>query len=75
MILWLAIVNTAIAFSIWNATLRELTAAESSITTNTMPIQISIMVAVVWREVDLACYGWNITDLYRHISSSISIQI
>ncbi|MCX6149277.1 MAG: DMT family transporter [Ignavibacteriales bacterium] len=42
-IIWLAIINTAIAFTIWNHTLRTLTAAESSIINNTMLIQIAIL--------------------------------
>lgn len=42
-LLWLAIVNTAIAFTIWNYTLRTLTAMESSIINGTMLIQIAIL--------------------------------
>jgi drug/metabolite transporter (DMT)-like permease len=42
-ILWLAIVNTAFAFTLWNHTLRRLTAVESSIINNTMTIQIAIL--------------------------------
>jgi drug/metabolite transporter (DMT)-like permease len=42
-ILWLAVVNTALAFVIWNYTLRTLTAMESSIINGTMLIQIAIL--------------------------------
>ncbi|PAD36315.1 DMT family transporter [Terribacillus saccharophilus] len=49
-IVWLAVINTALAFTLWNISLRELTAAESSITTNTMPIQITIMVSIFYGE-------------------------
>lgn len=42
-ILWLAIVNTAIAFTLWNHTLRTLSATESSIINNSMLIQIAIL--------------------------------
>jgi drug/metabolite transporter (DMT)-like permease len=42
-ILWLALVNSALAFTLWNLTLRLLTAVESSIITNTMLIQIAIL--------------------------------
>lgn len=42
-ILWLAAVNTAFAFTLWNHTLRTLTAAESSICTGTMLIWIPIL--------------------------------
>jgi drug/metabolite transporter (DMT)-like permease len=42
-LLWLAIVNTALAFTIWNLTLRTLSAMESSIINGTMLIQIAIL--------------------------------
>ena len=42
-LLWLAVINTALAFVIWNYTLRTLTAMESSIISGTMLIQIAIL--------------------------------
>lgn len=42
-LLWLAVVNTAFAFTLWNLTLRTLTAMESSIINGTMLIQIAIL--------------------------------
>ena len=42
-ILWLAVINTAFAFTLWNLTLRSLTAIESSIINGTMLIQIAIL--------------------------------
>jgi len=42
-IIWLAVVNTAYAFTLWNLTLRTLTAMESSIINGTMLIQIAIL--------------------------------
>jgi drug/metabolite transporter (DMT)-like permease len=42
-IIWLAIVNTALAFNMWNKTLEILTAVESSIINSTMLIQISLL--------------------------------
>jgi drug/metabolite transporter (DMT)-like permease len=42
-IAWLALVNTAFAFTLWNHTLRTLTAMESSIINGTMLIQIAIL--------------------------------
>lgn len=42
-LLWLAAVNTAFAFTLWNFTLRSLTAMESSIINGTMLIQIAIL--------------------------------
>ncbi len=41
-IIWLAVVNTAFAFTLWNHTLRTLTAMESSIINGTMLIWIPI---------------------------------
>ncbi len=40
---WLAVVNTAFAFTLWNHTLRTLSAVESSIINSTMLIQIAIL--------------------------------
>lgn len=42
-LLWLAIINTALAMTIWNFTLRTLTAMESSIINGTMLIQIAVL--------------------------------
>ncbi len=43
---WLAVVNTAVAFTLWNHTLRTLTAVESSVINNTMTIQIAVLAIV-----------------------------
>jgi drug/metabolite transporter (DMT)-like permease len=40
---WLALVNTALAFTLWNRTLRTLTAVESSIINSTMLAQIAVL--------------------------------
>lgn len=42
-LLWLAVINTALAFTIWNFTLRTLSAMESSIINGTMLIQIAVL--------------------------------
>lgn len=42
-IFWLAAVNTAFAFTLWNHTLRSLTAAQSGVINNTMLIQIALL--------------------------------
>lgn len=42
-IVWLAVVNTAVAFTLWNLTQRTLSAIETSIINNTMLIQIAIL--------------------------------
>ncbi|NEE00550.1 DMT family transporter [Phytoactinopolyspora halotolerans] len=40
---WLAVVNTAVAFTMWNLTLRTLSATESSVINNTMLIQVAVL--------------------------------
>ncbi|MBA4406256.1 hypothetical protein C0389_03180 [bacterium] len=42
-LLWLSVVNTAFAFTLWNLTLQKLTAMESSIINGTMLIQIAVL--------------------------------
>jgi drug/metabolite transporter (DMT)-like permease len=45
-IVWLAVVNTAVAFPLWNNSLRSLTAVESSIINSTMLAQIAMLAFV-----------------------------
>lgn len=40
---WLAVINTAFAFTLWNHTLRTLPAMESSIINSTMLVQIAVL--------------------------------
>lgn len=42
-VVWLAVVNTALAFTLWNLTQRTLSAVESSVVNNTMLIQVAIL--------------------------------
>jgi len=49
-IIWLALVNTAFAFTLWNHTLRSLPAMESSIINSTMLIQIALLAWLVLGE-------------------------
>lgn len=49
-ILWLALVNTAFAFTLWNHTLRTLSAVESSIINGTMMIWIPILAVLFLEE-------------------------
>jgi drug/metabolite transporter (DMT)-like permease len=53
-ILWLAVVNSAFAFTLWNQTLRSLSATESSVINNTMLVQIAILAWIfLGEELDL----------------------
>lgn len=45
-IAWMAVVNTAFAFTIWNTTLRTLTAVESSVVNSLMMPQIAVLAFV-----------------------------
>ncbi len=47
---WLAIVNTAIAFTLWNKSLQILTAVEFSIINSTMLPQIAILAWIFLQE-------------------------
>ncbi len=76
-ILWLAVVNTALAFTLWNYTLRTLSAMESSIINNTMLFQIAILAWLFleeplgWREVlgmVLATLGTLLVQIRRRPS-------
>lgn len=77
---WLAIVNTAFAFTLWNNTLRTLTAVESSIINNMMLPQIAIL---AWLFLDeplssrqvigliLVGAGMLIVQLWRHLPIAV----
>ena len=80
---WLAIVNTALAFTLWNVTLRTLSATESSIINNTMLIQIALLAwiflgeALTFQEViGLACaaVGILIVQLPERISKYLTLK-
>jgi drug/metabolite transporter (DMT)-like permease len=71
---WLAVVNTAIAFTLWNHTLRTLGAMQSSIINSTMLVQIAILAWLflgeqfTWQEgigMALAGFGALIVQLRR----------
>jgi len=54
-VVYLAVVNTALAFTLWNHTLQRLTAMESSVINNTMLLQI---VVLAWMFLDEPL-GWR----------------
>jgi len=77
-IIWLAIVNTAVAFTLWNKSLQTLTAVESSIINSTMLPQIAILAWIFLDEplnsrqiigIILVGVGTLIVQLWRHSSS------
>ena len=53
-IAWLAVVNTALAFTLWNLSLRHLGAGESAVINNTMMLQIALLGWIFLDEVPTA---------------------
>jgi drug/metabolite transporter (DMT)-like permease len=47
---WLAIVNTAFAFTLWNQTMRTLTAVESSVINNLLLVEVALLAWLVLGE-------------------------
>lgn len=71
-IFWLALVNTALAFSIWNYTLRVLRAMESTFINSTMMIQIALLGWIVFNE-DLS--GLKIVGMVLALAGLILTQL
>ncbi|MCW5875286.1 MAG: DMT family transporter [Anaerolineales bacterium] len=59
-ILWLAAVNTAFAFTLWNRAMQVLSAAQASVINNTMLIQIAIL---AWLFLGERPGGWQLLGL------------
>jgi len=71
-ILWLALVNTAFAFTLWNHTLRTLTAMESSIINGTMMVWIPIFAIIFLGE---TITGKEITGLVITSAGTLIVQL
>jgi drug/metabolite transporter (DMT)-like permease len=78
---WLAVVNTAFAFTLWNSTLQTLTAVESSILNNTMLPQIAILAWVFLNEplsyrqiigIVLVGVGTLVVQLWRYLPTNLN---
>jgi drug/metabolite transporter (DMT)-like permease len=69
---YLAVVNTAFAFTLWNHTLRTLSATESSLINNTMLIQIAVLAWVFLGE----HLGWQeIAGLVVAAAGALLVQV
>jgi len=68
----LALVNTALAFTLWNLTLRVLSAAESSVINNTMLIQIAVL---AWLFLGESLDGKAIAGLLLAAAGTLLVQI
>jgi drug/metabolite transporter (DMT)-like permease len=71
-ILWLAVMNTAFAFTLWNRSLQHLAALESSIINNAMMIQIPLLAWVFLGE-DLT--GQAIVGLFLAGAGILIVQL
>lgn len=69
---WLAVVNTAFAFTLWNVSLRTLSAMESSIINNTMAVQIPILAVIFLGE---RLNGRQVTGLVVAIVGALLVQL
>ena len=76
---WLAVVNTAIAFTLWNKSLQTLTAVESSIINGTMLPQIAVLAWIFLGEtlggkeifgMTFVLVGTLIVQLWRYLPTS-----
>lgn len=71
-ITWLALVNTAFAFTLWNHTLRTLTAVESSVMNNLMLVQIA---ALAWLFLGETLDGWQLAGLTVALAGVAAVQL
>jgi drug/metabolite transporter (DMT)-like permease len=71
-ILWLAVVNTALAFTLWNRTLRTLSAMESSIINNTMLFQIAVL---AWLLLDESLSRRQVVGMVLAALGTLLVQI
>ena len=69
---WLALVNTAVAFTLWNHSLRTLSAMESSIINNTMAVQIPILAVIFLGE---RLNGREVVGLVVAVIGTLLVQL
>jgi len=71
-IVWLAVVNSALAFTLWNHTLRTLSAMESSIINNTMLFQIAVL---AWVFLGERLTGREVAGMGLALLGTLAVQI
>ena len=69
---WLAVVNTALAFVLWNQTLRTLTAVESSVVNNLMLVQIAVL---AWVFLGESLDGRELAGLAIAMAGIVAVQL
>jgi drug/metabolite transporter (DMT)-like permease len=72
LVAWLAIINSAAAFTLWNHTLRTLSAVESSIINNTMLFQIPLM---AWLFLGETLNGQQIFGILLAMAGTLVVQL
>lgn len=70
-VIWLAVVNTAFAFTLWNRTLQTLSATESSVINNTMLVQVAVL---GWLFLGEPLTGLDLIGLALVTVSSMAVQ-
>ncbi|WP_436344666.1 DMT family transporter [Natronorubrum sp. FCH18a] len=71
-VIWLAVVNTAFAFTLWNRTLQTLSATESSVINNTMLVQVAVL---GWLFLGESLDGLDFIGLALVTVSSMAVQL
>jgi drug/metabolite transporter (DMT)-like permease len=71
-IAWLAVVNTAFAFTLWNHSLRTLTAIESSVMNSVMLVQIA---ALAWLFLGESLDGRELVGLAIALAGILAVQL
>ncbi len=69
---WLAVVNTAFAFTLWNRSLRVLTAVESSVLNGLMLPQIALLAVLFLGE---SLSGRQVVALVLAAAGALAVQI
>jgi drug/metabolite transporter (DMT)-like permease len=72
LLIWLAVVNTAVAFPLWNYSLQTLTAMESNIISNTMLIYVAILAFLILGE---SLTGQQVLGLVLTAVGAVMVQI
>ena len=71
-VIFLAVINTAVAFTLWNKTLQTLSATESTIINNTMLFQIAIL---AWLFLDESLTPTQIAGLLVAFLGALTVQM
>jgi drug/metabolite transporter (DMT)-like permease len=70
--LWMAAVNTSIAFTLWNKTQRILSAAQSSIINSTMLFQVALL---AWFFLDEPIHSYQFIGMVSALTGALLVQL